>query len=136
MLFRSVMHNFHAKFIPAMPPPNASTRSTAAQTQALLQQTCYTCHPGKITKCLRGVMASNNVVCQDCHGGMDKVGNDFSSTVSSTNPGSFDLTGAHRVPWANEPACGSCHTGDALSNLATHKNSSNLGRRNSPFYSI
>ena len=121
-----VMHNFHAKFIPAMPPPNATTRSTTAQTQALLQQTCYTCHPGKITKCLRGVMASNNVVCQDCHGGMDKVGNDFSSTVSSTNPGSFDLTGSHRVPWANEPGCGSCHTGDALSNLTTHKNSSNL----------
>ncbi len=122
-----VMHNFHGQLkddkgnplIPAMPPPN---QRTAAQTQNLLQQTCYTCHPGKNTKCLRGVMASNNVVCQDCHGGMDKVGNDFSRTVSAANPNSFILDGSARVPWADEPGCGSCHTGDALSNLAGDPN--------------
>jgi hypothetical protein len=118
-----VSHNFHGnllgvggkKLFPDMPPPN---RRTPAQTQDLLQKTCYACHPGNNTKCLRGVMASNNVVCQDCHGGMDKVGDDFSKTVSLSNPGSFILDGSVRVPWAEEPGCGSCHTGDALDNLA------------------
>jgi hypothetical protein len=67
-------------------------------------------------------MAANNVVCQDCHGGMDKVGNDFSKTVSASNPGSFILDGSVRVPWADEPSCGSCHTGDALNSLANNAN--------------
>ena len=32
-------------------------------------------------------------------------------------PAGADLT--KRVPWANEPGCGSCHTGDAVSNMAS-----------------
>ncbi|SMF95372.1 hypothetical protein SAMN02949497_2735 [Methylomagnum ishizawai] len=118
-----VMHGFHgaladghgAKLIPDMPAPG---QRTPQQTQALLQQTCYTCHPGNNTKCLRGVMAENNVVCQDCHGGMAQIGEDFSKGVSRSHPGAFTLDGSLRVPWADEPGCGSCHTGDALSNLA------------------
>jgi hypothetical protein len=53
---------------------------------------------------------------------MNEVGNDFTADVSPSNPGplSFLLGGGTyydhtsdqpRVPWANEPDCGSCHTG-------------------------
>jgi hypothetical protein len=75
---------------------------------------------------MRGAMADGGMVCQDCHGQMAQVGNDFSKNVSPTNPGKFILAKGFynpssttpRVPWANEPGCGSCHTGDATSNLA------------------
>ena len=80
----------------------------------MLEQTCYQCHPGKRTQCLRGAMFSGGVVCQDCHGGMPEVGNDFSIAVSTGNPGDFRTDGSLRVPWASEPGCQSCHTGDAV----------------------
>jgi hypothetical protein len=74
---------------------------------------------------MRGAMANGGLVCQDCPGQMAQVGNDFSRDVSPSNPGAFHLaadfyTNANtpRVPWANEPGCGSCHTGYANSNLA------------------
>jgi cytochrome c553 len=106
---------------PPMPSPagrNVATKDT------ILGQTCYMCHPGKKTACLRGAMGQANVVCQDCHGSMTQVGNDFSRNMPG---GQFILAGdfysltstTPRVPWANEPGCGSCHTGDAMSNLAT-----------------
>jgi hypothetical protein len=116
-----VVHSYHAKFVPEMPLPNDPARTPEA-TQELLRQTCYTCHPGNHTKCLRGVMAKNNVVCQDCHGGMNQVGNDFTRDVSADNPApkGLVLDGSLRVPWADEPGCGSCHTGDALDNLANN----------------
>jgi hypothetical protein len=63
--------------------------------------TCYYCHPGQVTKCLRGVMSSAGIFCQDCHGGMLAVGGVYSS----------------RTPWVNEPKCQSCHTGDAIDHL-------------------
>jgi hypothetical protein len=80
------------------------------------------CHPGQRTKCLRGAMATGGMLCQDCHGNMTDVGNDFSKNKPG---GAFILAGDYytnaatpRVPWANEPSCGSCHTGDAVSSLA------------------
>ncbi|MEZ5300876.1 MAG: hypothetical protein R3F11_09525 [Verrucomicrobiales bacterium] len=61
---------------------------------------CYQCHPGKQTKCLRGAMgkASDHfgqplMSCQSCHGGMAEVG------------------AAGRAGWFDEPDCQSCHTG-------------------------
>ena len=92
-----------------------------------LQETCYQCHPGRRTDCLRGAMANGGMLCQDCHGDMKQVGDDFTRNVSLDNPGTFELAGdfyddpestTPRVPWANEPGCGSCHTGDAIVNLA------------------
>ena len=66
---------------------------------------CYTCHPGSETRCLRGAMgaavASDGLLsmqCQSCHGGMADVG----STA--------------REGWFEEPACQSCHTGSATQN--------------------
>lgn len=120
------MHGHHGELkspvdgsalFPAMPAPNVRT---AAQKQSVLEQTCYNCHPGKRTQCMRGAMASatkassgvdGGLVCQDCHGDMTQVGNDFTGTFPQL-PGSIDL--AKRVPWANEPKCQSCHIGDAM----------------------
>ncbi len=128
-----VMHNFHAQFtslFPAMPAPvQGANGSISNQSQRLtvLQDTCYQCHPGKNTQCLRGAMFNAGMLCNDCHGDMLQVGNDFSENVSPQNPGAFVLNQGNfytpgssqpRVPWANEPSCGSCHTGDASSNLA------------------
>ena len=52
---------------------------------------CYSCHPGQSTQCLRGVMGSNNIECQNCHGTIQQVGD------------------IHRMGWLNEPQCDSCH---------------------------
>lgn len=66
---------------------------------------CYRCHPGSETRCLRGAMgtavAANGALamqCQSCHGAM--------ATVGATN----------RIGWLHEPTCQACHTGDAVSN--------------------
>lgn len=66
---------------------------------------CYTCHPGSVTRCLRGAMGkavgsdgSMAMQCQSCHGGMSQVG--------ATN----------RTGWLMEPTCQACHTGTALAN--------------------
>jgi len=121
-----VLHMAHAKhtdLFPHMPAPAADDPGTGlpanqGDREAVLEQTCYSCHPGKNTKCMRGAMADGGMVCQDCHGDLAQVGNDFTVGMDATHafPVGIDLT--RRVPWANEPGCGSCHTGDANSNLA------------------
>jgi hypothetical protein len=132
-----VMHNHHGQYttlFPPMPAPvqNASgTVTNQAQRLTVLENTCYQCHPGKNTQCLRGAMFNAGMLCNDCHGDMKQVGADFSAGVSPANPGAFQLSLGNfynpassqpRVPWANEPGCGSCHTGDAVSNLAGSAN--------------
>jgi len=112
------MHGHHGELpafngkelFPAMPGPVGRDPQLANE---ILGETCYQCHPGKRTQCLRGAMFAGGVVCQDCHGDMQQVGNDFTIRVSSNNPGDFVLDGSLRVPWAFEPGCQSCHTGDA-----------------------
>ena len=59
---------------------------------------CYMCHPGSVTKCLRGAMgnavdASGNALmgCQSCHGSMQAVG------------------APTRVGWLDQPNCQACH---------------------------
>jgi len=119
-------YNANNLLFPAMPPSvnaNGSLRD-ALLGKDILTQTCYQCHPGRRTDCLRGAMANGGMLCQDCHGDMTQVGTDFTDAVSPANPGAFKL-GPHfytdaatpRVPWANEPSCGSCHTGDASNNM-------------------
>ena len=87
--------------------------------QQVLEQNCYQCHPGKRTQCLRGAMFTGGAVCQDCHGDLQQVGNDFTKNFPS-NPGV--ATAGLRVPWASEPGCQSCHTGDAVNNLNSDPN--------------
>lgn len=66
---------------------------------------CYSCHPGAATRCLRGAMGKAigadgeaMIACQDCHGSMSDVGNPA------------------RNGWLEEPSCQNCHTGDAVQN--------------------
>ncbi len=67
------------------------------------RQTCYRCHPGSTTRCLRGVMGdsiaadgSRAIQCQSCHGAMSAVG------------------AQDRMGWLEEPLCQSCHPGNAV----------------------
>lgn len=71
-----------------------------------LANQCYNCHPGAVTKCLRGVMAAKGITCSDskCHGNIEKV----SQTI---------LNG--RRPWLDEPDCGACHGADYAVNTGT-----------------
>jgi hypothetical protein len=120
-----VLHSFHARmtdlFPNDMPPANSPLRTDPrtgkpvvnALVQGKLNESCYQCHPGRVTQCLRGAMFNGGLICQDCHGSTAQVGDDFSGNLPTG--GGFDLT--KRVPWANVPGCQSCHTGDAVSNL-------------------
>jgi hypothetical protein len=69
------------------------------------RETCYSCHPGTQTQCLRGAMghaigADGDFAmhCQSCHGGLSDVGE----------------TG--RVGWFDQPTCDNCHSGSATVN--------------------
>lgn len=62
------------------------------------RDSCYKCHPGSVTKCLRGTMGNakkangaNAIDCQSCHGSM--------STVGATG----------REGWLDQPNCQQCH---------------------------
>jgi len=109
-------HGQHTDLFPAMPAPLSAARTPAKQAE-VLQQTCYQCHPGKQTQCLRGAMGAAGVTCHDCHGDMKQVGNDFTAGL----PSGAGLDLAKRVPWAMEPKCQSCHLGDAQSLLAVNR---------------
>lgn len=123
-----VLHTFHGRldlFKATMPPPNSPRRLDPVTgepvvnsfVRSVLNQTCYQCHPGRDTNCLRGTMFNGGLVCQDCHGSMLQVGNDFSRAFPQTPfPAGADLS--KRIPWANEPGCQSCHTGDVMTTIA------------------
>ncbi len=115
----AAMHGFHGALpakdpenyghlFPIMPPPDVRDPSTV---EGLLYDSCYNCHPGRKAKCLRGAMGGAGVVCQDCHGQMTQIGNDFSRKFPLV-AGEADFS--KRVPWASEPNCQSCHVGDEL----------------------
>jgi len=62
------------------------------------RESCYACHPGAATECLRGAMgdAKNpdgtaQMQCQSCHGTMQAVGHET------------------RQGWLNQPNCQACH---------------------------
>ena len=115
--FSNVMHKHHGQFddlFPIMPAPGSASQQDRL---AIQEQTCYGCHPGKRTQCLRGAMFQGGMLCQDCHGDMQQVGNDFSDNFPVIPfPDGVDLT--KRVPWASEPGCQSCHVGDAVNQPA------------------
>ena len=129
-----VLHTYHAQFTDlfdeVMPPPTDASRFNPvtgkpeinAFVQDKLSRSCYQCHPGRDTKCLRGAMFNGGLVCQDCHGSMRQVGNDFSINMSSATPFPAGADLGRRIPWAHEPGCQSCHTGDALNNLGSDPN--------------
>lgn len=75
------MHGFHADEVPTV--------------------SCYACHPGQKTQCLRGAMFIAGKTCTDCHGSLSQV-------ASSINAG--------RRPWLDEPKCGTCHDANHAEN--------------------
>ena len=99
-----------------IPPLTASIHSLHANVRDPVSNTtlndnpdrnaCYYCHPGAVTRCLRGVMGnavapngSYEMQCgASCHGPMSRVGS------------------PDRVGWFMEPTCQSCHTGTATRN--------------------
>lgn len=90
----------HSRHSDSVDPTNGLTLEATAN-----RGSCYRCHPGAETKCLRGTMgaatagdASYAMQCQSCHGSMTQVG-------AST-----------RIGWLQEPACQNCHTGTATAN--------------------
>jgi len=134
----NVMHSHHGtvtdkdgnRLFPDMPAIEKDENGfvlNVVERRQVLEEPCYQCHPGRRSDCLRGAMANGGMLCQDCHGSMEQVGNDFTRNVTPDNPGAFELGGDFytnadqpRVPWANEPGCGSCHTGDAVDNMSGH----------------
>jgi hypothetical protein len=97
---------------------NACVEAGLTVAQCSVENTCYNCHPGKYTKCLRGAMGAADMFCQDCHGNLAQVGDDFSGDLSLSNPFPDGADLSKRVPWANEPGCQSCHVGDAINQPA------------------
>lgn len=94
----TAMHSKHATVIN---PTNGLQLDNVAS-----RNSCYMCHPGSETRCLRGAMGSavnaadGSLVmqCQSCHGNMAAVG------------------AANRTGWLMEPNCQACHSGDASAN--------------------
>jgi len=78
------LHSLHAE---VEDPVNGLTLNSSTN-----RESCYRCHPGATTKCLRGAMGKqSNIQCQSCHGSMSAVG-------------------AHgRSGWQDEPNCQACH---------------------------
>ena len=67
---------------------------------------CYDCHPGTVTQCSRSLAhTASNGNCSSCHGEMA----DVASSIDSEG----------RIPWADEPSCGSCHVAASSATLTT-----------------
>jgi hypothetical protein len=93
----TAMHTLHS----SVTDPATNATLNAGTTR----NTCYNCHPGAKTQCVRGAMANikdangvNEIECQSCHGNMTAVG----------------TTG--RQGWLQEPSCQMCHSGTAVAN--------------------
>lgn len=91
--FTQALHTLHADV--ANPATQKTLDSVGDRTS------CYLCHPGSETKCLRGAMstavdpAGKQMSCQNCHGNMKAVGSPA------------------RKGWFNEPTCEACHNSAA-----------------------
>lgn len=95
----------HAKHATVIDPDTGTSMNSSTN-----RDSCYKCHPGSVTKCLRGAMGSakkadgktNSIDCQSCHGSMSDVGK----------------TG--REGWLDQPNCQQCHdrNGSSSANFA------------------
>jgi hypothetical protein len=92
---RSLTSSLHLKHASVIDPS-----SGLALSNTLNRSSCYSCHPGAATECLRGAMGSakdtsgnQTMQCQSCHGTMHDVGNPT------------------RIGWLDQPNCQVCHQG-------------------------
>jgi hypothetical protein len=90
---RALTHALHTQHANVQDPATMLSLSAINN-----RTTCYACHPGSVTQCLRGAMgnatdgAGNlSIDCQSCHGNMAAVGNPA------------------RTGWLSQPTCQSCH---------------------------
>lgn len=76
--------------------PELPSLSQAIHGEHKDRASCYSCHPGKVTKCLRDVMFQKGMKCEDCHGDLRRIS-------ESIEKG--------RRPWLDEPSCNAtgCH---------------------------
>jgi hypothetical protein len=100
--FSVVMHKYHGEL-------------AVFQSATTVNASCYQCHPGNITQCQRGAMATGEMDCLDCHGDMLAVGGAFNLQPGGSIDGTND--GRPRRSWLDLPRCQACHTGDAVSYL-------------------
>jgi hypothetical protein len=88
--FTNAIHSKHAN---VTDPNNGMKLGDSAN-----RSSCYACHPGAQTECLRGAMGdakntdgTSKMQCQSCHGDMHAVG------------------ASNREGWFDEPNCQACH---------------------------
>ena len=96
----SALHSLHGKQID---PGNGLALDNVNN-----RNTCYLCHPGSVTQCLRGAMSGPATQCQSCHGNMSKVGEPT------------------RQGWLNEPTCQACHNNSKRNPSAVDANGNPL----------
>ena len=109
VVFSEAMHRFHGNLVDGAQQPVFPPLGDALST-------CHQCHPGRITRCLRGSMASAGLECRNCHGDMRATGGQFPLAAGGSTDGQND--GGSRRPWFDLPRCQSCHTGDAVEHLS------------------
>lgn len=90
---KPLTESMHAKHASVTDPTSGQTLDSSTN-----RSSCYQCHPGSTTKCLRGAMGSATLAdgsmamqCQSCHGNMSHVG------------------ASGRVGWLQQPNCQACH---------------------------
>ncbi|MFH2000294.1 MAG: hypothetical protein ABIK28_11475, partial [Planctomycetota bacterium] len=105
----ATMHQHHGNLVNSMGEPVFPLSGD-------IDATCYKCHPGKTTQCLRGPMAGAGITCFDCHGNMLAVGGEYALQPGGSIDGTND--GNPRRPWIDLPRCQSCHTGDEMNHLS------------------
>ncbi len=102
----SALHTNHGQVL----DPKTLVKLNAATSR----EACYLCHPGSVTRCLRGAMGkavnpdgTMSMGCQSCHGNMSNVGKPA------------------RVGWLEQPNCQACHF-DGKRTLSAVDSSGNL----------
>ena len=85
--------SIHSKHANVIDPSNGLKLSDSTN-----RTSCYSCHPGGATECLRGAMGAavdangnQTMQCQSCHGTIDNVGS------------------SSRTGWLDQPNCQVCH---------------------------
>jgi hypothetical protein len=82
---RALTHALHTQHANVKDPSGTLLGTVTNRTS------CYMCHPGSETQCLRGAMSTQPQTCQNCHGNMADVGN------------------TARTGWLDQPNCQACH---------------------------
>ncbi|OCC14842.1 Cytochrome c family protein [Dissulfuribacter thermophilus] len=78
--------------------PNLSLATHGKHAGVSPQPTCYDCHPGPQTQCLRTDIEGMQT-CENCHGTLEQMAQGLRNG---------------RTPWLEEPKCSQCHQGSEI----------------------